>query len=71
MINTLREMRGGQDYDAKWFERGTGKGPVADLIATRFARAAARLGLNPIRIPLRTDLFCPPEGSGAQLCLDL
>jgi DNA repair photolyase len=65
VINLVRDMRGGRDYDAKWFERGRGRGPVADLINQRFHRAAARLGLNAPRPPLRTDLFRPlstPEG---------
>ncbi|WP_049755239.1 MULTISPECIES: PA0069 family radical SAM protein [Hyphomonas] len=70
VINTLREMRGGQDYDAKWFERGTGKGPVADLIRARFIRAATRLNLNLPREPLRTDLFRPPGAPSAQLSLN-
>jgi DNA repair photolyase len=70
VINTLREMRGGKDYDAKWFERGSGRGPVAELIRNRFVRAASRLGLNQPRPPLRTDLFRPPAAGGGQLSLD-
>lgn len=70
VINTLREMRGGKDYDAKWFERGSGRGPVADLIRARFIRAAAQLGLNLPREPLRTDLFRPPGAPPSQLSLD-
>lgn len=71
IINTLREMRGGKDYDARWFERGAGKGPVADLIRQRFIKAATRLGLNQPRQPLRTDLFRPPGLNPNQLSLDL
>lgn len=70
VINTLREMRGGKDYDAKWFERGSGRGPVAELIRSRFVRAASRLGLNQPRPPLRTDLFRPPAAPSSQLSLD-
>lgn len=70
IINTLREMRGGKDYDARWFERGAGKGPVADLIRQRFIKAATRLGLNQPRQPLRTDLFRPPGLNPNQLRLD-
>ncbi|OZB17934.1 MAG: radical SAM protein [Hyphomonas sp. 34-62-18] len=70
VINTLREMRGGKDYDAKWFERGSGRGPVAELIRNRFVRAASRLGLNQPRPPLRTDLFRPPGAGSSQLSLD-
>lgn len=71
IINALREMRGGKDYDAKWFERGSGKGPVADLIRQRFIRAAAQQGLDQPRPALRTDLFRMPHVSGGQFTLDL
>ena len=71
VINTLREMRGGKDYDAQWGERMRGRGPVAALIAKRFSRAVSRLGLGNPRPPLRTDLFAPPPASGDQLKLNL
>ncbi|MEO0465058.1 MAG: PA0069 family radical SAM protein [Pseudomonadota bacterium] len=71
IINLIREMRGGADYDARWFERGRGRGPHADLIARRFARAARALGLDGKRPPLRTDLFRPREAPNGQLLLDM
>jgi len=71
VINTMREMRGGKDYDAQWNERMRGRGPVADLISKRFARAAKRLGLGNPRPALRTDLFAPPAKSGDQMTFDL
>ena len=71
IINLLREMRGGRDYDANWFERGTGRGPMAVLIRQRVLRAAARHGLNEAREPLRTDLFRPGQRDTSQLRLDL
>ena len=72
VINILREMRGGKDYDAKWFERRRAKGAYANIIAKRFANAARRAGLNMRqRAPLRTDLFRPVEGPGGQLNLNL
>ena len=46
VIKLLREMRGGKDYDARWFERGTGRGPMAELIAQRAALARKRFGLD-------------------------
>ncbi len=67
VINLVREMRGGKDYDAKWFERGRGQGPVADLIARRFHRAVSRLGLNLPRPALRTDLFTVAATPESQL----
>lgn len=71
VINTMREMRGGKDYDAQWGERMRGRGPVADLIAKRFKRAIKRLDLGNVRPPLRTDLFAPPAKSGDQMTFDL
>lgn len=69
VINLVREMRGGLDYDHRWFERGRGRGPVADLINQRFHKAAARFGLNRPRPDLRTDLFRPLETPDGQLLL--
>lgn len=72
VINILRDMRGGKDYDAKWFERRRAKGAYANIIAKRFANAARRAGLNiRQRAPLRTDLFRPSEGPGGQMILNL
>lgn len=71
VINQLREMRGGKDYDADWFTRGAGRGPQAKLIAQRFARTVRRLGLEPQRTPLRTDLFQPPVLRGDQYRMDV
>ncbi len=71
VINHIRDMRGGKDYDANWFERGKGRGAMADLISKRFSRATARLGLNQPRPNLRTDLFRPMEETGGQLLLRL
>ncbi|WP_084417917.1 PA0069 family radical SAM protein [Henriciella litoralis] len=71
VINLLREMRGGQDYDANWFERGRGRGPHATLISRRFRNATRRLGLDEPRPRLRTDLFRPPEGPDGQMRLDI
>ena len=71
VINLVREMRGGRDYDANWHERMRGGGPVADLISKRFGRAAARLDMNAPRGPLRTDLFRVVEDKGGQFRLDV
>ncbi|MDJ0922740.1 MAG: PA0069 family radical SAM protein [Henriciella sp.] len=65
IINTLRDMRGGKDYDADWFKRRRGQGVVAALIAKRFARALRANGLLEERTPLRTDLFRPPRDPDA------
>lgn len=71
VINLMRDMRGGKDYDAKWFERGSGKGPYAELVANRFQRARRENGLEAPRPRLRTDLFRPVEAPGGQFLLDL
>ncbi len=71
VVNLLRDMRGGKDYDARWFERGHGQGPYARLIAQRFASARRRLGLDAARPALRTDLFRVRESPDGQLRFDL
>jgi DNA repair photolyase len=65
----VREMHGGQDYDPTFGRRMTGEGLWADLLAQRFAKAIARLGLASKMPPLRCDLFAPPPRAGDQLCL--
>ncbi len=65
----VREMHGGKDYDAQWGRRMRGEGIWSDLIAQRFDKAAARLGLAQRMSPLRTDLFRVPPKPGDQLAL--
>ncbi|MBN2629118.1 MAG: PA0069 family radical SAM protein [Rhodobacteraceae bacterium] len=65
----VREMHGGKDYDADWGRRIRGRGPWSDLIAQRFDKAVARLGLVQKMPPLRCDLFRPPPRAGDQLSL--
>jgi len=65
----LREMHGGQDYDARWGHRMRGEGPYAEIIAHRFAVAMKRLGLKEKAPPMRCDLFVPPRLPSAQLDL--
>jgi DNA repair photolyase len=69
IMKLLREMRGGKDYDARWFERQRGQGAYAQLIAERFRRACARLGLNKTRFALNVAEFSPPPRKGEQLKL--
>jgi DNA repair photolyase len=45
VMNRVREMRGGKDYDANFATRMHGEGVWADLIRQRFEKTAARLGL--------------------------
>ena len=67
----VREMHGGQDYDADWGKRFRGTGLWANLMKRRFDVAVARFGLNAPLPALRTDLFRPPTSQGAQLGFDL
>ncbi|WP_099865234.1 PA0069 family radical SAM protein [Pararhizobium haloflavum] len=69
VMSLVRSMRGGKDYDAEFGKRMRGAGPYAWQLGRRFSLAAKRLGLNTARRPLRTDLFVPPAGTGAQLAL--
>lgn len=55
----LREMRGGQDYDANFATRMTGSGLWADLIHQRFHKACARYGFNRERTELDLSQFRP------------
>ncbi|MEO0884203.1 MAG: PA0069 family radical SAM protein [Pseudomonadota bacterium] len=71
VVNLLRDMRGGKDYDAKWFERGHGGGPYARLIGQRFQRVVRKFGLNKPRPKLRTDLFTPGPADPNQMTFDL
>ena len=48
----IREMRGGKDYDSRFGARMKGEGVWAQLLAQRFEKAVARLGLNRTRIEL-------------------
>jgi DNA repair photolyase len=67
VMHTIQSMRGGKDYDSKWFERMQGTGPYAQLLKRRFDIAVRKHGLNLERRPLRTDLFEPPSGPQLRL----
>ena len=69
VISILRQMRGGRDYDSRWFERQKGSGPYAGQIAARFKLALRRLRLNERRLTVRCDLFVPPVAKGGQFAL--
>ena len=69
VIARVREMHGGQDYDPAFGRRMRGEGLWADLLAQRFAKAVARLGLATQMPPLRCDLFRLPPRAGDQLSL--
>ena len=62
----IREMRGGKDYDAAFATRMKGSGVWADLIAQRFQKTCARLGLNRQRVEMDETLFRPALLAGQQ-----
>ena len=68
VLELLRSMRGGKDYDAKFGNRMRGEGPYAWQIGRRFEIACKRLGLNREHRQLNCDLFSP-HLSEAQLSL--
>ena len=68
-MTLMRSMRGGKDYDASFGQRMSGVGPYAWQLSRRFEIAIRRLGLKPMRMELRTDLFEPPVNGGTQLSL--
>jgi DNA repair photolyase len=46
VMNRVRDMRGGKDYDATFGKRMQGEGIWADLIRQRFEKATDRLGIG-------------------------
>ena len=69
VMNLLRSMRDGKDYDAAWGKRMRGTGPYAWQIGRRFEIASKRLGFNAQRRKLETGLFRSPMAGGEQLQL--
>ncbi|KWR89550.1 radical SAM protein [Cupriavidus sp. IDO] len=66
VMNRVREMRGGKDYDASFATRMRGTGIWADLMRQRFYKAADRLGFRYNRFELDTSRFrAPPRGPRA------
>ncbi|MBU9332250.1 PA0069 family radical SAM protein [Burkholderia multivorans] len=46
VMNRVRDMRGGKDYDSDFAKRMKGEGIWADVLRQRFRQAVKRLGLN-------------------------
>ena len=67
VMATINSIRGGRDNDPNFFTRMRGQGPWADLLRTRFEKAAKRYGLPQAKFPLRRDLFDPPQGDQLRL----
>jgi DNA repair photolyase len=69
IMQLIRDMRGGKDYDSTWNTRMTGTGPYAWMIGRRFELACEKLGLNQNRTVLTTKHFKKPSADTAQLSL--
>lgn len=69
VMNLVRSMRGGKDYDAEFGKRMKGAGPYAWQLHRRFELAAKKHDLKRRGMQLNTDLFVPPSGHGVQLSL--
>jgi DNA repair photolyase len=66
VLHLLREMRGGDLYEAAFGSRMRGTGKYADLLSRRFAVACRRLGLAAAPAPLDTRQFSVPPRRGDQ-----
>jgi DNA repair photolyase len=60
VMNLLRALRGGKDYDAEYGKRMRGDGPYAWQIGRRFEIACKKLGLNEVKRTLDNSQFVPP-----------
>jgi DNA repair photolyase len=67
VMNILREMRGGKDYDARFGQRQSGQGVYAELFAQRFRLKCKKLGIDNKKRNLDTSRFARPEKDEAQL----
>jgi DNA repair photolyase len=69
VMSLVRQTRGGKDYDAEWGSRMKGQGPIADLMAKRFAAAKKRYGLDQGWGALDLGKFRVPPKAGDQMDL--
>jgi DNA repair photolyase len=67
VLSLIRQVRGGALYQAEFGKRMRGEGPIADLLASRFAVAVKRLGLNKQRYRLDTARFRVPDAARTAL----
>lgn len=72
VMSTIRQSRGGKDYDATFGKRFSGEGVFADLLAKRFALAKKRFGYDSGYSRSHRDdgldcsLFVPPRKPSPQ-----
>ena len=63
VMSLVRQSRGGRENDSTFGARMKGEGVFADMIAQRFRKACARLGLNGRHYALDTLRFGPPPSA--------
>ena len=68
VMQRVRDMRGGREYDADFSQRMHGRGLYADLLSRRFALGCQRLGFGP-EPALDTHHFTAPRPDSDQLDL--
>jgi DNA repair photolyase len=68
VMNRVREMRGGKDYEAAFGTRMRGTGTYAEFIRDRFRLAYKRQGFEGLP-SMRSDLFRVPPRAGDQMSL--
>ncbi|MDR9437611.1 MAG: PA0069 family radical SAM protein, partial [Thiohalophilus sp.] len=69
VMNRVRDLRGGREYQSNFGERMRGSGQYAELIAHRFALACKKQGLNRRSLDLDCSKFRVPLKSGDQMGL--
>jgi DNA repair photolyase len=67
VMNIVRDMRGGREYDARFGVRQTGNGAYAELFAQRFQLKCKKLGIDNTTTVLDTSQFTRVAGLGSQL----
>lgn len=66
VMRHIRDLNGGRDYDVHWSRGREIKATYAKLIAQRFKKAEARLGLDIAKPALDLTQFRPPPETSAQ-----
>ena len=66
VMSLVRQSRGGRENDSTFGNRMKGEGVFADMIAQRFKKACARLGLNARDYALDVLRFAPPASAVAR-----
>lgn len=69
VMNLVRDLHGGKDYDAQFGKRMTGTGLYAEMIRKRFELTCQRLGLNRVHHEPDITRFRPPRPEKEQQSL--